>query len=135
MNLVVDANIIIAAMVRDSTVRRTILTSSHKFICPDFILEETRKHLKLISRKNSLSIKENEQFLTTLFKYVKTVKLDVYRDKLPEAEETMRRIDLKDAPYLALALALGADGIWTEDRHFLRQEKVKVFKTEELLKG
>ncbi len=134
MNLVVDANIIIAAMLRDSTVRRLILTLPFKFYCPDFVFEEINKHLELISRKNSLSMEENEKFLKILSKYVKTVEHKFYYKKLSVAEKIIGNIDEKDVPYIVLAVSLNADGIWTEDRHFLRQEKIRVWKTEDLLR-
>lgn len=133
MNLVVDANIIIAAMVRDSAARRLILTSPFKFYCPDFVFEEINKYLELISKKNSLSIEENKRFLTTLSKYVKTVEYEFYRAKMSEAEKIIGSVDEKDVPYTALALSLSADGVWTEDRHFSKQDKIKVWKTEDLL--
>ncbi len=133
MNLIIDANIIIAAMVRDSAARRLILTLPFKLYCPDFVFEEINKHLELISRKNSLSVEENKKFLKTLSKYVKTVEYEFYRAKMSEAGKIIRSIDEKDAPYIALALSLNADGIWTEDRHFLKQGKIKVWKTEDLL--
>ncbi|MBI5253643.1 MAG: PIN domain-containing protein [Euryarchaeota archaeon] len=133
MNLIVDANVIIAAMVRDSAVRRLMLTLPFKFYCPDFAFEEINKHLSLISRKNSLSIEENKRFLKTLSKYMKTVEYELYRRKLPEAEEIIGGIDEGDVPYIALALSLNNDGIWTEDRHFSRQNKIKIWSTEDLL--
>jgi len=134
VNLVVDANILIAAMVRDSAARRLLLTLPFKFYCPDFVFEEISKHIELISSKNSLSIKDNEKFLRVLSKYVRTVEYEVYSKKLSEAEKIIGSIDRKDVPYIALAISLNADGIWTEDKHFSRQDKIKVWKTEEILK-
>lgn len=133
VNLVVDANIIIAAMVRDSVARRLLLTLPFKFYCTDFVFEEINKHLALICRKNSLSIEENERFLKILSKYVKTVGYKLYCERLSEAEKIIGSIDEKDTLYIALAISLNADGIWTEDRHFLKQDKIKVWKTGDLL--
>lgn len=45
----------------------------------------------------------------------------------------MEPIDPDDAPFLACALAICADGIWTEDAHFDRQDRVRVWKTSDLL--
>jgi predicted nucleic acid-binding protein len=47
--------------------------------------------------------------------------------------EIMGPFDENDAPFLAVGLALGIDGIWTEDRHFLRQDLLKVYSTGDLL--
>jgi len=46
----------------------------------------------------------------------------------------MGKIDRDDVPFIALALSFPNDGIWTEDRHFLKQRRVKVWRTRELLK-
>ena len=47
----------------------------------------------------------------------------------------MESIDENDAPFLAVGLALKLDGIWTEDRHFLRQDLLKVFHTGDLVQN
>ena len=49
-------------------------------------------------------------------------------------EEIMKDIDVKDAPFLAAALAIPNDGIWSHDKHFEKQNKVKVWISKELLK-
>ena len=38
-----------------------------------------------------------------------------------------------DFPFLALALSVANNGIWTADKHFERQKKVKIWKTDELV--
>ncbi|MBI4141956.1 hypothetical protein HY484_03470 [Candidatus Woesearchaeota archaeon] len=45
----------------------------------------------------------------------------------------MDSIDLNDAPFIAAALATQAD-IWSDDLHFQRQKRVRVWKTKDLLK-
>ena len=50
-----------------------------------------------------------------------------------EAEQIMKDIDVKDSIFIALALSTPNDDIWSEDKHFKRQEKVRVWKTEELM--
>jgi len=47
---------------------------------------------------------------------------------------TLLTIDQKDAPYIALALTIENDGIWTADKHFKKQNYIKVFTTEDLIK-
>ena len=54
--------------------------------------------------------------------------------KWKDAEKIMGRIDMSDVPFVALALSLPSDGVWTEDKHFLRQSRVKVWRTRDLLK-
>ena len=45
----------------------------------------------------------------------------------------MEPVDADDTSFLAVGLALHLDGIWTEDRHFLRQVLMKVFHTSDLI--
>ena len=52
---------------------------------------------------------------------------------LEEAERTMAHIDPDDAPFLAAALAIHCDGIWTEDLHFLEQSVIRVWRTKDLM--
>jgi len=54
--------------------------------------------------------------------------------KMEEAENIMGKIDAGDVPFIALALSFPNDGIWTEDKHFLRQRRVKIWLTRDLLK-
>ncbi|MBI4014875.1 MAG: hypothetical protein HY365_02890, partial [Candidatus Aenigmarchaeota archaeon] len=51
-----------------------------------------------------------------------------------EAKRIMDKIDPDDTPFIALALAVENDGIWSSDKHFERQNKIKIWKTETLLK-
>ena len=51
--------------------------------------------------------------------------------KMEEAGKIMDRIDQDDTPFIAAALATGSD-IWSEDTHFEKQKKIKVWKTKDL---
>ena len=46
----------------------------------------------------------------------------------------MASIDIEDVPFIALALSIGNDGIWSDDNHFQKQKKIKIWKTEEVIK-
>ncbi len=45
----------------------------------------------------------------------------------------MAAVDPKDAPFLAVGIALHCDGIWSEDGHFSKQTQLKQYTTRELL--
>ena len=49
------------------------------------------------------------------------------------AEEIMVGIDRSDTPFVAAALSLPCDGIWSDDLNLKRQKKVKVWNTKEVL--
>ena len=48
--------------------------------------------------------------------------------------ELISVIDEKDVPFIALALSIKNDGIWTNDKHFKKQKKIKIFTTQDLIK-
>ena len=56
------------------------------------------------------------------------------KSKMKEALAIMKNIDTKDAPFIAAALAIPNDGIWSHDRHFEKQKKVKQWLAKNLLK-
>lgn len=45
----------------------------------------------------------------------------------------MKRIDEKDAQYLALAMSFRNDGLLSEDKHFEKQNVVKLWKIKDLI--
>lgn len=133
MKIVVDANVLISAMVRDSATRKLILLLPVDFFTPEFVFEEVVKNMALICRKNSLSKDDNLKILKILSRYVHSVEFAYYADRTKEADKIIGRIDEKDSPSIALALAIDADGIWTDDKHFQKQGKVRIFTTEEIV--
>ena len=47
----------------------------------------------------------------------------------------MDKIDPDDTPFIALALAVENDGIWSDDKHFEQQNRIKIWKTGALSKS
>jgi predicted nucleic acid-binding protein len=45
----------------------------------------------------------------------------------------MGKIDIEDVNYIALALSIENNGIWSDDKHFLKQDKIRVYRTEEII--
>ena len=91
------------------------------------------KYKDEIIRKANIS--EREFFL--LFEKIKSnlafLGDSVVAAHIKEAYRIMKDIDQKDTPFIAAALATNAD-IWSDDRHFEKQTKVKVWKTSDLVK-
>ncbi|MBC7080817.1 MAG: hypothetical protein H5T44_00970 [Thermoplasmatales archaeon] len=71
-------------------------------------------------------------FLVSLLqRKVETISKTDYEMWLNKAKEIAPHN--KDIPYFALALSLNA-GIWSDEKVFKKQNKVKIFSTEELKK-
>jgi len=55
LKFVLDTNVILKALIKDSVVRGILLGSSHEFLIPEYAIDETRKHLDLVAKKSGLS--------------------------------------------------------------------------------
>lgn len=133
MKLVLDTNILISALLKDSTIRRILLNPLFEFYIPEFSIEEIEAHIDLIAERSNLSKEEVHLIMNMILANIYVVPSEQIINKYEEAKKIMRKIDEKDAPFLALALTIPNDGIWTEDRHFQRQNRVKIWKTKDLI--
>ncbi len=135
MDLVVDANILFAAFMKDGTTRRILLIktpSPLKLYTTPFILEEAYKYRGLLAAKAGLNEDEVMELMLELIsasniEIVKENELDVFED---EAENVSPRTN--DAPYFAVALCKGCR-IWSNDKPMRKQGKVTIISTKELL--
>lgn len=134
MRLIVDANILISAMIRTSVTRKIIVNSIFELYTPEYTFSEIEKNLNYISNKNSLTLNDNKKVLEILSNYIYIFDAEFYIDYLSDAGRIISKIDENDIPYIALALAINNDGIWTNDEHFQKQNKIKVWKTKEIIK-
>ena len=71
------------------------------------------------------------EIITTKIKFVKR---EAYTRYLSEAHGIIGEFDEDDVAYIAVALAIKADGVWSYDPHFKQQESVKLFSTGELFR-
>ena len=134
MKLVVDTSILFAALLKKSTVRELLLNPLFEFYMPEFCIEEIEKHVEEIVDRSGLSAENVYLLLGVLLSSVQVVPAERILKKYIEAEKIMGKIDRDDVPFVALALSFPNDGIWSEDKHFRRQKKVKVWRTRDLLK-
>ena len=133
MILIIDTNRIIAALIKDSACRNILEKQYHHFLAPDFSLDEIKKYGAVICKKAGLSSSEFDLLLHLIFYNIEIVpKLD-YEKFVDKAEQLIGERDAKDVPFLALAMAKKADGIWSDDKDFLVQSKIKIYKTKELV--
>lgn len=133
MRIILDANIIISALL-GSRGKLTIITSqNHEFYCPSTIIDEIKKYKRDICEKLVSNPKEFEDNLNALLFFIKIIKYAEYETFISRARESIKERDIKDADYIACSLAIGADFIWTEDKDFSSQTIVSVKNTEDFL--
>ena len=134
MKLVVNTNRIIAALIRDSVSRNILLSDKFEFLTVDVTKSEIEEHRKEIIDKARITEEDFNKILSLLFSKIFVVSDIVIQTKMEEAKKIMDKIDPDDTPFIALALAVENDGIWSEDKHFDQQDKIKVWKTADLVK-
>ena len=134
MQLVLDTNILLAALIRSSNTRLILLHPSFRFFLHEHALQELAKHKNLVVQKSGISGDRLELLLDMLLEQVTIVPAELCEPSLAEARRIMDPIDPHDAPFLALALSFQNDGLWTQDRDFGRQQIVRIWKTEDLLR-
>ena len=82
-------------------------------------------------RKSKMNEGDFDALLLLLQKHVHLVSKENYNEKMALAEDILKKIDITDSPFLALALALNCS-IWSNDGHFKQQNKAGVYTTREL---
>ena len=73
MKVVIDTNIIIAALLKDSITRKIIIESGWEFYYPEISMHEIREHKNLILEKSGLSEEEYLELLKKLLSYINIV--------------------------------------------------------------
>lgn len=133
MKVILDVNVILSALIRDSTTRKIILNSQFDLYFPESSLHKIRKYKDYILGKSGLSEEEYTQVMATLFKYIKLVPIEEIEKNWNEAKKIMYHIDKEDVIFIVVALSLDNAVIWSDDRHFEKQDKVKVLKTKDVV--
>ena len=132
LRLVVDANVVIAAMMRDSTTRRLLVLGGHELHVPGYLFGEVERHLEELVARSGISEGALLEVLQTLRAHMVEHAAAEYRESLEPAKELLAGRDIKDVPYVALALYIGADGLWSEDQGLKSSGGVTVYRTSDL---
>ena len=136
MKVVVDTNIIFSALLKKSKIRDIFLLESKNlsFYSCNFIFVELFKHKEKLLK---LAHNKEEEILTSLEVILKRITL-INEETISflsrkRAYEFVKDIDLKDLPFVALALELDAF-LWTGDKKLQDGLKSKGFNKFFLLK-
>ncbi len=132
MKLVVDANVVMSALIADSKTRELIVTLEADLVTPEVVHSEIETHETLIVEKSGMDLERVRQFVELLFEYVETVPASEFHQYIERADRTIGDTDPDDVLYLASALGCNA-GIWSDDSDFDEQDLVPVFTTGEVI--
>ena len=131
MNIVLDTNVFISCLLSNSLSRFLLSSKNVVFFIAEYSLEEINEHrLELIEKFGEE--REFDEILSFLLSKLRIVKDDEIKPFKEQAKEIMDLIDKDDTPVIAVALAINADGIWSFDEHFKRQNRIRVFDTNEI---
>ncbi|MBS3138956.1 PIN domain-containing protein [Candidatus Woesearchaeota archaeon] len=133
MRIVLDSNILFAALIKDSMVRKIILQYDGKFLFPSFIFDELEKHKTELLTKSGLQREEFDHLLKKILGKVEVVPpgiLGLYKER---AFEIMKDIDLDDVLFIACALHYKGCAIWSDDKDMKKQTEIKVLTTREIV--
>lgn len=133
MKILLDANILIQALL-GSRAAITILTSqNHAFYAPTIIVASIQKYKTLICERSGQSPKDFETTFDAIQQFITLVEEKTYQPFLKEAQKVFARRDISDAPYLACALAIKVDFIWTDDKDFSVQDIIPIKNTKQFI--
>jgi predicted nucleic acid-binding protein len=134
MKLVVDANVIFSAIIKNGKNRKLLLDDKLILYAPLFLKEEVLKYREYLAKKSGMNNKELIEFVDRLLTLANIEFVDMR--VLGTYMKVAGRIspDTKDTLYIALALFKGC-GLWSNDRALgENQSTIKVITTTALEK-
>jgi len=128
MKLVVDANVVISALIADSKPRELIVTLEPDLFTPEFVHDEIENYEELIVEKSGMTLDRVAQFIDLLFQRIEVVPASEVYPYIEEADAAVGDTDPDDVLYGACALATDAD-IWSDGADFQEQAVVEAHPT------
>jgi len=129
MDLVVDANVLFAALIKDSFSYDILFSGKFQLFTSEYIFTELEKHKEEIMEKTEQTTEEFFRLIETLKRRIIIVPLEELVPYTEEAEKLTP--DPDDIAYFALALKLNC-AIWSNDKKLKEQNKIKIYNTHEL---
>jgi len=131
MKVVIDSNRAIAALIKDSTTREILFDSYFELFAPEFIKTEIEKYKEEIISKAGIEKEEFEILFSFIFEQITIISQTEYARFIENVSD--KTDDPKDIPYFAVCLFVNAEGIWTHDLHFKKQQAYKIYTNIDML--
>ena len=134
LRLIIDTNILLACLLRDSTTRELLLDNRVILYAPEHLISETQKHLiasDRVRRRINLSKSQLISLFTSLTAEITVINSEDYSSHINTALGIAPHPE--DAPFLALGLHLKIP-LWTNDAGIAQQNQVQIITTSELFK-
>ena len=130
MRVTIDANILFACLIKDSTTRKLFFNPALFLFAPKFIVDEFVFHIKEIEEKSRLKEDELYRLISKVLGQLTLVSDKNLKPFLPAAASLVD--DPKDWLYISCALRENT-AIWSHDSDFSMQKRIKVITTKEIL--
>jgi len=130
MDLVVDANVFFAALIKRGLSAKLLFIDELHLYAPEYLLEEFSKYRREIIKKTHRTSDEFDRVLSRIFDRIHLVPMAEIKPFMSVGESTSPDID--DAVYFALAMKLGIS-IWSNDGRLKKQNVVRIYTTTELV--
>jgi putative PIN family toxin of toxin-antitoxin system len=133
MEVVIDANIFIAALLKKGATRKLLLNDELVLYAPEYVIEELFDHLQEFETKSHLSRIALEELVKVLI--IESKMIVVPKDELQQYMKKADEISLDpdDVMYFATALKQNI-GIWSNDKEMKEQKVINVYSTNDLVK-
>jgi predicted nucleic acid-binding protein len=132
MKLVIDANVVISALIADSKTRELIVTLEPDLLTPAFVYDEVENYEDLIVEKSGMEPDRVGQFMDLLFQYIEVVATGDFYPAIDQADAAIGDTDPDDVLYLACAIASNG-AIWSDDSDFDEQDLVERYSTGDVI--
>ena len=130
--VVVDANVLFGALLRDGTTRRLLLYGGLELHTPPTIWDEFERNRPELLKKSRATEAAFDLLVGALRDRIGDVPLLLIRERMVKATAKLGRGGGLDAPYVAEALALAAT-LWTQDKELRAKAPVPVVSTEDVV--
>ncbi len=132
MKIIVDVNVILSALIRDSFTRKLIIEAGHDLYFPKISFEKLFKYKDYVIKKSGLSEEIYTNILKILFRHIRIISTEKIMKSWKKAKRIMEDIDREDVIFIAAALEIDSAAIWSDDRDFEKQNNIKILKTRDM---
>ena len=127
-SIVIDTNLIFAALIpQSSKIRDILFDESMVFYAPNFLITEIYKHKDRLIKMSKLTESEFYLYFSGIIERVRFISTDVIgKESRQKAYVLCKDVDIKDISFVALAIDLNLK-LWTGDQKLKKGLKEKGF--------
>jgi len=128
VKIVIDTNIIFSLLInKNLKLLDTFTAEKYQFYMPTYAVIELFNHKEKIVKYTKLTKEEVTEFLYRILSRITIINDTTISEKaIKQAYNLVREVDIKDLPFVALAIELNAY-LWTGDKKLQEHLKIRGF--------